>query len=296
MVVGYNMDWEKGGGLVTVNKRNVQKTAPQYSNLHNEQPVSWTSHYGSVTFNCCKGPSAGMNEAGLTVHALMLVGTEYPAPDSRPYISTSQWVQYQLDNFSTVEQVIASDSQLRISNPPPRTPRSHYFVCDRTGNCASIEYIDGKMFYHTKETMPAKALANSTYEQSLTVLKQHVGWSGDSSNLQNQSSLDRFVRAAGMVKNYDPKTSESVIDYAFNILAKLKWSIPTQWSIVHDIPSLRIYFRTRENQKNRIISFSSIDFSSTTPVKGLDINADLSGDVTKKFNDYTYKINRNFFK
>ena len=56
----------------------------------------------------------GMNEAGLVVETMMLEETEYPSPDSRPGIEILQWIQYQLDNFSTIEEVIASHSQIRI--------------------------------------------------------------------------------------------------------------------------------------------------------------------------------------
>jgi hypothetical protein len=37
---------------------------------------------------------------------------------------------------------------------------------------------------------------------------------------------------------------------------------------------------------------SSFNFSGKTPVKVLDIQEDLSGDISSKFIDYTYKINR----
>ena len=36
----------------------------------------------------------------------------------------------------------------------------------------------------------------------------------------------------------------------------------------------------------------SFDFACNSPVKVLDVNADLSGDVSSRFVDYTYEINR----
>ena len=66
----------------------------------------------------------------------------------------------------------------------------------------------------------------------------------------------------------------------------------TQWSIAYDIKNLRIYFRTSENEKIRYVKMSSFDFSYKAPVKVLDVNADLSGDVSNKFVNYTYKSNR----
>ncbi len=114
LVVGYNQDSMNGQGTIIVNKRNVSKTAL----LDQEtacQPVKWTSKYGSVTFTMGGRDfsGGGMNEAGLVIHALTLLLSQYPPTDSRQCISISQWVQYQLDNFDKVEQVIASDSQNR---------------------------------------------------------------------------------------------------------------------------------------------------------------------------------------
>lgn len=296
-VFGRNFDWSIGDALVITNKRNVSKTAM----VNNEetgisQPVSWTSQFGSVTFNyvCRELPMGGMNEAGLVVECMILFATEYPAPDSRPYIGSLQWMQYQLDNFSTVEQVIASDSQLRIRGIPD-DPGIHFLVSDKMGNCASIEFIDGKLVYHIGETMPVKTLTNSIYANSVAFLYEHSGWGGDLPLPQNEGSFDRFVRAADMVRNYDLETSGSAVEYAFDVLANVaqrSTTTPTQWSIVYDIQNLRIYFRTLENEQIRYLNFSSFEFSCITPVKVLDANADLSGDVSSNFIDYTYEINR----
>ena len=112
LVLGKNQDWTSNYGLVIVNKRNVSKTAMPLE-AEDGEPASWTSKYGSVTFNVGREmPQGGMNEAGLVVEMAGLEETEYPTPDTRPYINLGQWIQYQLDNYSTVEEVIASDLDL----------------------------------------------------------------------------------------------------------------------------------------------------------------------------------------
>lgn len=298
LVFGRNFNWSIGDALVITNKRNVSKTATvNNEDTGSRQPVSWTSQYGSVTFTqlAREFPFGGINEAGLVVELMILSTAEYPEHDSRPYIGSLQWIQYQLDNFSTVEQVIASDSRLRIRDVPGDNG-SHYLVSDKMGNCASIEFIDGKLVYHTSETMPVKTLANSTYAESIAFLYEHSGWGGDLPLPQGHSSLDRFVRAADMVRKYDPETSGSAVDYAFDTLANLDGFNPTQWSIVYDILNLRIYFLTLENEQIRYLDLSSFDFSCITPVKVLDANANLSGDVSNDFVDYTYEINRDLIK
>ncbi len=305
LVVGFNLDWIASDGLVTINKRRVSKTAMPMSIEENTNPARWTSKYGSVTLNH-RGrefPFGGMNESGLVVQMMALFETEYPTPDTRPYINSLQWIQYQLDNFSKVEQVIASDSQLRITFAPQEPFGLHYLVSDRMGSCASIEFIGGKLTYHSNEKMPVKVLANSTYSESIKFFYDKL--SGNLPVGQGNNSLFRFVRAAEMLNNYNPSSSKSVIDYGFEILSNvrapegfynLKKSTHTQWSVVYDLQNYHIYFRTLENKNTRYINLKSFDFSCKTPVKVFDINANLSGNVINSFVDYTYQSNRDLFK
>jgi len=231
----------------------------------------------------------GMNEAGLVVEIMSLAESKYPSPDSRPYIRKSQWRQYQLDNFSTVQEVIESHSQIRVVQGT-NGPASHYLVGDKMGNCASIEFINGKPMFHTGETMPVKVLTNSTYAESVSYWQQgrpplHKG-------VDPEDSLYRFASAADMVSKFDPKTSGSAIDYAFDILKIVAPAHGTMWSIVYDINNFQIFWRTYRNQKIRHLNLKKFDFSCRLPVMVLDINADLSGDVTGKFMNYTQEINR----
>ena len=167
-----------------------------------------------------------------------------------------------------------------------------------------IEFIDGKRVYYNNETMPVKALTNSTYEESIEYWKK-----GQVPSFDPFISLWRFNTSAEMIKAYDPKTSGALIDYAFDVLNKVaQGSVEeidgvsvrslagTEWSIVYDIKNLRVYFRTFDNKKIRYVDMSSFDFSCKTPVKVLDIQEDFSKDVSSKFINYTNTINREFIR
>ena len=289
---GRSFDWHVGNALLMVNKRNVSKTA-LISKSGGQTPAKWTSRYGSITFNQIGRELSfgGMNEAGLAIEQLIFKKGEYPSPDSRPAILKHQWVQYQLDNFSTVEEVINGDAQLRIFKPKGGDVL-HYIACDRMGDCAVIEFIGGKLIYHTKETMPVKVITNTyTYAESIEYVKKHDGFGGKLPIPTGTDGLHRFVRAANMMKNYNPDTSTSAVDYAFDILFNVK-QYTTLWNLIYDIKNYRIYFRTSVNYQIRYLDLKSFDFSCATPVKVLDINTGLSGDVTNKFIDYTTEINR----
>jgi len=136
--------------------------------------------------------------------------------------------------------------------------------------------------------MPVKALTNSKYAETISY------WENNSIPQPDKyKTVGRFARAANMVKKYDPKTTKAPIDYAFDILENVAHPYYTQWRIVYDVKHLSVFFRTLENQSIRHFSLKSFDLSCGTPVQVLDVNTELSGDITYKFVDYTYQINRN---
>ena len=77
-----------------------------------------------------------MNEAGLAVGEMALNSTRFPDPDSRTSITLLQWIQYQLDNCATIDEVIESNKRIRID---PSEYHSHFFVADSRGNCVTME-------------------------------------------------------------------------------------------------------------------------------------------------------------
>jgi choloylglycine hydrolase len=293
-VFGKNYDWMVQDGLIVINKRAMSKTAIRRNDVG--RPAAWISKYGSVTFNQFgrEFPQGGMNEVGLVVETMALPGGKFPEPDSRPFVNRLQWRQYQLDSFSSVEEVIASDSQIRIAPANSKASfGSHFLVSDLKGDCAVIEFIDGKMVVHKRKTMPVSTLTNNTYEESVRCWQTKSPPSNDPNH-----SLSRFIRAADMVSRYKPDPSKSLVDYAFDVLtiAEKNSRVRTQtmWSIVYDQKNLRIYFRTAANREIRTFSLEKCDFSCTTPVKVLDINGNQRGEVTKHFSDYTLETNHSF--
>lgn len=288
LVFGRNYDWMIGTGLVIVNKRNLIKRADVDPP---EKPVEWVSKYGSITFNQYgkEYPTGGMNEAGLVVEQMMLPKTRYSSSDDRLAIRELAWIQYQLDNFSSVSEVVESDSNLRIvvdSIP------LHFLISDRSGQVASIEFIDGKTVFHTADDLPVEVLANSTYDESLEYLRKHKDFGGTKEIPSSISSLSRFVRAAYMVRQYSDSQAENIVDYAFDILESVSQKKGTKWSIVYDIKNLTIHFKTYDMPRIKTVNLKDFDFSCQTPSRVIDIDADKSGDVSSYFVEYSTEINR----
>ena len=70
-----------------------------------------------------------------------LRNSKFDASDQNFTVNELQWIQYQLDNFETTVQVVESLKRLRVS---PAYAKVHYFVCDKGGDCAAIDFLDGK--------------------------------------------------------------------------------------------------------------------------------------------------------
>jgi choloylglycine hydrolase len=252
---GRNYDWNIGYGMVTVNKRGMSK-----SSASEESPAKWISRYGSLTFNQYgrDNPTGGMNEAGLVVELMWLSGTRYPAPDTRPALGGLEWIQYQLDNASTVAEAIVNANRVRIS---PSAAPLHFLLADAKGNRAALEFLDGKVVVHRG----AAALANDPYTEAVAALKAGTD--------------DRFSRA---IHGLDEAVT---LDAAFALLDRVAQP-HTQWSIVYDMPNRRVTWRTKANREARSVALGSLDFSCTTPVQVVDIDAG-KGNVSSQFRDYS---------
>lgn len=290
--LGRNLDWNWESGAIFVNPRNIHKTAIV---INIQNAATWTSKYGSVTFNQFgrELPFGGMNEAGLVVECMWLDGTQYPQPDARPEINMLQWIQYQLDNCSTVAGIIASDKKIRLENTPIRA-RIHYLVCDAKGDCATIEFLDGRMRVHRGKELPYHALANDTYSSEAAYLEDHPQHD-DTKPLTDPDSIPRFCRAAARAADFRPaKNPGHDVAYAFNTLNQVRQGNFTVWQIVYDASDRKIYWRTLSNRKERCLDLKTLDFAPEKPVRFADIESNTSASDTLKFLDWTEAAEREY--
>jgi choloylglycine hydrolase len=278
IVFGRNYDWVTDAAIVNTNQRGLLKTSMKAGD---EETISWLSKFGSITFNQYgkEFPTGGMNEKGLVVELMWLDGSRYPEKDSRPAVNVLQWIQYQLDNCSTIEEVINTDIKLRIDGGS--TPL-HYLVADAAGNVATIEYLNRKMIVHKGNELPFPVLTNSTYAASATSANNYLKKKEE--GLPGDNSLDRFVKACGMIKQInETNISIPLTDYAFSILDTVSQGSYTVWSIVYEVSNKKILFKTAGNRDIKAINFSGFDFSCTSPSKMYNMNQQGKGDITTNF-------------
>ena len=272
LVFGRNLDWVSDKGIVVVNQRNVKKKSLVFPP---EKSTEWTSKYGSITFNQFgkEFPFGGMNEKGLVVE-LMLVDGEYPRPDDRTTVNELQWIQYQLDNASTLNEVIASDRLIRISKVDQNL---HFLVCDQFGQVAAIEFNENGMQVYRGKDLPITVLENDTYTESMFNYNNNI--------------KSRFLTAANMI-NDGPK-QQPVSEFAFKILDKV--ALSGSWSIVYDIKHKQIKFKTASNKTVKILNMNQFSFSCQTSTIAYDMNTNHKGDIAPFFSPLSTKLNTKVF-
>ena len=297
LLIGHNLDMPyEIPGMIVINKRGVLKTNMSWHEISTSQKpsspsIQWTSKYGSVTFNPLgrEFPDGGINEAGLYLQEMSLSETEFPEDDKRPRMFMMQWMQFQLDNYETVRQVLDHVPEIILDGWG-----WHFFLADQNGQCACIEFIEGKAVVYTEKSMPIPVMCNSLYSEELKLLKQYDGFGGQKNVDLKNKEIPRFVHAAYLIKNFS-QSSESATAYGFKTLESMNRGA-TQWSYVIDIANQTAYFRTSVGKKIKYFAYAQMDFSCKSPVKIIDINSQLQDDVLHRFLDYSPSINRQFVK
>lgn len=285
VIFGYNFDWYEINGYIMINKRNVSKVAYM---PWEDKPVSWISKFGSITFNAFgkEFPFGGMNEAGLVVAQMWLNDTKYPEMDNRKSLSELQWIQYQLDNSETIDDVIASDKVIRITNYT--LAPLHFLVSDKSGNVVTIEFLKGRLVYHTGDELPVSLLTNTKYDKSLKSLIEFMDFGEKDVNPTSES---RFIKGTHMIKKYQENSVKPIVDYAFGMLDYVKQG-HTRWSIVFDANNLQIHYKTFRNKDIKKIKLSDFDFNCNAEDSLLDVDKKFNK-VQDDFEKYTTEKNRN---
>ena len=291
-VFGQNLDWrERFPGSVVVNPRGIEKTVlpwkGDWPTSFEGEPVSWISRYGSVTFTCYGRDfiEGGMNEAGLTVDETSLTAV-YPPVDDRPGISCAQWMQYQLDNYATVEEVLLHLGDLR-----PDGGGWHYLMADADGDCAVIEYPDGGPHVYTADAIQFCALTNTTYRQATSHIQMDKAFGGGLAIGAGDDSYGRFVRMALRMRDYDPELHGTPAEYAFRILDEMS-CYETIRSVVYDAGERRVSWKTPGDPEVRWLDFAALDLRFEAPVMMLDVEAGGRGDAAALLMEYSTGANR----
>jgi len=275
--------------MVYINKRGVFKQGKSWSELStaerkNPSDLTWISRYGSVTFNIVGKdlPDGGMNEAGLYIWEMGLGGCDvvYPKNPDLPKLNQMQWMQYILDGCGTIEEAVQCARDIEIDGWG-----WHFFVGDRNGRCAVIDFVDGSVVVHKDGEMPVPGLFNSLYSREMEWARYFKGFGGLYEPKLEDKTVPRFIKTAIMLDRFDP--AQDAVTYGFSILDHLFVSEVADWSVVFDVRRRKVHFRTSRNREIKHFGIDDIDFSNDSPVMILGIDIPRGGEVGQRFEPFS---------
>jgi penicillin V acylase-like amidase (Ntn superfamily) len=278
-LIGHNLDAAYlVPGVIVCNPRQTHKTNISFFELVSARtppcpPLSWNTTYGSITFNPmgCEFPDGGINEAGLYVQSMTLPDTRFPNDPQRPHMFMAQWIQYLLDTCESVADVLADLNRVVLDGW-----EWHFFVADRAGHHAAIDFSKGQLHSYADTAMPIPVLCNACYRDEIAKLGRYEGFGGQQPIQLKDIRFDRFVHAANLLQAA-PEVA-SVAD-GFHILEQLERG-STQWSHIVDMHAERIYFRTAQARQIKYLDLHQLNFTHAGPMLVVDINRADAGDVT----------------
>ena len=268
--------------------------------------VKWKSKYGSIIASAYDIASAdGMNEKGLVANLLWLAESQYPAYDgSRKGLSIAAWVQYVLDNFTSVEETVnelRKEEFVIVSTYIPGTKvyaTLHLAISDAKGDNAIFEYVNGKLIIH--HSMQYNVMTNSpVFEKQLALNEYWQQINGTVMLPGTNRASDRFARASFYIKAI-PQTEDTRIavgsvfsvirncSVPFGISSETEPNISsTRWRSVSDQKNLVYYFETVLTPNTFWVDIKNADFKEGASVKKLSVekNETYSGDALKSFVD-----------
>nr|WP_199000834.1 linear amide C-N hydrolase [Flavobacterium sp. ASV13] len=302
IITARSMDWK---GIIPANlwvfPRGIERNGEAGNNS-----VKWKSKFGSViTSSWDIASSDGMNEKGLVGNLLWLVESTYPKFEkngSQKGLAVSLWLQYVLDNYATVNEVVKSlekNEFVVVSSHIPGTDifaTVHLSVSDATGDNAIFEFINGKLVIHHDRKYVA--MTNSPiFDEQLAINTYWKGIPGTIMLPGTNRAADRFTRASYYIDAI-PKTDDirtaiaSVFSVIRNCSVPLGISSPTEpnisstrWRTVADQKNLVYYFDNVLNPNVVWIEFSKLDFSEKGKIRKLTLanNENYSGESSMNF-------------
>lgn len=300
-VTGRTMDWFEAdlGSNIWLYPRGLTR------NSNTATPVVWTSKYGSLVTTLYEGASAdGMNEKGLVANLLYLPESKYPeasSADTRPTLPNSAWVQYVLDNYSTVAEAVAdlrkeSFRMVAIKAPTGEPGTVHLSISDASGDSAIFEYLDGKLVIHHGRQY--QVMTNSpTFDQQIALNSYWKTIGGTTFLPGTNRASDRFVRASFYIneakQSADPRTAvAAVFSVMRNVSVPIGIKIPGQpniadtlWLTVADQKNRVYYYQDTKSPSVVWADMKRLDFREGSGARKLQLagKPDVGGDQTGNF-------------
>ncbi|HJO94858.1 MAG TPA: linear amide C-N hydrolase [Victivallales bacterium] len=287
-----NYDFNTASGTLAISPIGTEHVSN--TNTHNQKPLRWKTKYGNVIFyavltkkghNTPRGKNTilcgidGTNQYGFNVGIFYLGETKYLSPNNLPVLDAGMWTQYFLDNFRTVKkavQFLKTQKKFRVisCNNKDINMDLHYFIHDKTGASAIVEYLNGRL--KIIENPKVNVIANTPYDKAMEKLKDYISFGGTKTIPGGFESIQRFVRGAYYLHNIPKKTGKkySLVDAAIEVIQSctqppvqeyplndgIFFPSMTCWTIVSNLTNNCIYYRTLDGPNFKEINLNKINF------------------------------------
>lgn len=295
-----NYDHSLDHGLVEVN---LKGTVKENGRQPGDKAIRWRVKYGSITFNqfSLELPVSGMNEKGLAVALMWHYEGDFGTDERYSRLSALQWIQYQLDNYQNITEVIEG---LETVRPKQEGAPLHYSLLDAVGNSLLLEFLDGEPHLYVNPEFPI--LTNSSYRVCLEKAKAYEYQAGRSEN----SSIARFnhlyrqypefnqsdLSASAGFRLLQTVSQTPTSDQSFPWNAGDHGNTITAWSIVFSPLEKLIFLKTHGNESIREIRLADFDFEKESEYLLMNINDGTDGSAAPFFKPYTKEHNQNIVR
>ena len=301
MCLAENYDYLIDHGLVGTNLRGTEKSNGRSTEAGG---IEWIVKYGNITFNqfSLEMPVSGMNEAGLVVALMWHEEGDYGTSEQYRRLSSLQWIQYQLDNFNKIDEVIEG---LQVIRPEQGPIPLHFMLLDSHGDSLIVEFIGGELVLRKNADYPI--LTNTSYEKCIEESKRRK----IDVNEKLGNSIGRFVHLYKRLSLEQNAVNSPYLGFSFLDSvsqspknnndesfpwAKLDSDTITAWSIVFDPVKKAIIFKTDKNRTIREVHLSDWSFDATQKYQIADIHSGVAGNLKPFFDSYSMDRNQEILK
>lgn len=288
-LLGLNYDFALHHGALFINAAGKRKTSLAD---HGERALTWTARFSSAVLSQFgrELPIAGINEAGLTIQGLWNEDSGFAPvdPTHTAALNELQWIQYQLDQHRSLDEVEAS-----LANVPIRRVVAdlHYVVCEASGDCALIEYESRALRVYRASHYAPRVITNSVLSSSRQFAKTQTA-SRFAALPNERQSLHAYARAAWLAQrapDEDASTLHWMLEqtrqnYRFSdLFAVFTGRAPsvTAWSAVISPSGRWIEWRSRGNGAIRRLELTTLFRRCPAPDLALDIDTPDPGTVAQ---------------
>ena len=270
--------------------------------------LGWTSLYGNAAMvGFDGGATDGLNEKGLAAHVLVLGVSQHEPQDARAELPDALWVQYVLENFATVKEVVDAHTSGRFRLVAswssdlgfPQPLGLHLAVEDTGGDSAIFEYVGGKLVIHHGSEF--RVMTNDPpLDEMLARMRNYQELGGSEALPGAATPENRFARLEAYYKYLpDPENYTQAVAGALSLLriAQVPFRDParvpaggkglagvqTNWVSAADVTNDIYYINSATVPSLFWLDLKTADFSPGAAVMFLDPHDPKIGGDAKRF-------------